>query len=41
MQPASKQRISKQASTTTELFLEIIWSVQSGHKEENWGNQFS
>jgi hypothetical protein len=38
------QRISKHASTTKELLLETafsIRSVQSGYKEENWGNHFS
>jgi hypothetical protein len=44
MEPISKQRIGKHASTTTELLLETVFSfrtVQSGDKEENWGNQFS
>jgi hypothetical protein len=38
------QRIGKHASTTIELLLETVFSirpVQSGYKEENWGNQFS
>jgi hypothetical protein len=44
MQPVSKQQISKHASTTIELLLETlfsIWSVQSGYKEDNWGNPVS
>jgi hypothetical protein len=44
MQLVSKQQISKHASTSTELLLEMvfsIWSMQSGYKGENWGNQFS
>jgi hypothetical protein len=43
MQPVSKQRIRKHVSTT-ELLLETVPSirpVQSGYKEEIWGNQFS
>jgi hypothetical protein len=44
MQPASRQQISKRASTTIELLLEMMFSTQSmqnDYKEENWGNQFS
>jgi hypothetical protein len=43
MQPVPRQRIGKRASTTIELLLETVYStrsVQSGYKEENWGNQF-
>jgi hypothetical protein len=42
MQPISKQWIGKHASTTTELLLETMFSiqsVQSDYNEENWGNQ--
>jgi hypothetical protein len=42
MQPISKQRIGKHASTTIELLSETvsyIWSLQSVFKEENWDNQ--
>jgi hypothetical protein len=38
------QEIGKQASTTTELLLEAVFSirpVQSGYKKENWSNQFN
>jgi hypothetical protein len=38
------QKIGKQASTTIELLLEMVFSirsVESGYKEENLGNQFS
>lgn len=41
MQPVSKQRMGKRASTTIELMLETefsIWFVQSGLKEYKWGN---
>jgi hypothetical protein len=44
MQPISKQLISKHASNTIDLLLEMVFSirsVQSGYKEKNWGNQFS
>jgi hypothetical protein len=44
MQPVSKQRFGKHASTTTELLLETVFSIrsmQNGYKEEKWGNQFS
>jgi hypothetical protein len=42
MQPISKQRIFKHASTT--VLLETMFSIQSmqdGYKKENWGSQFS
>jgi hypothetical protein len=41
MQPVSKQWISTQASTTMDLLLETVFSVQSvqsSYKEYNWGN---
>jgi hypothetical protein len=44
MEPVSKQRIGKHASTKTELFLETVFSirfVQSDYKEKSWGSQFS
>jgi hypothetical protein len=44
MQPVSRQQIGKHAPTTTEFLLETLFStrsVQSGYKEENWGNQFN
>jgi hypothetical protein len=44
MQPVSKQRIGKHASTIIKLLFVTVFSiqsVQSGYKEENWGNQFS
>jgi hypothetical protein len=44
MKPISKQWISKHAFTTVDLSSETVFSiqsVQSGYKEENWGNQFS
>jgi hypothetical protein len=44
MQPVSRQRIGKHSSITRELLLETVFctrSVQSGYKEENWGNHFS
>jgi hypothetical protein len=43
MQPVSKQRIGKHASTAIELLLETVFSirsVQSDYKEENVGKQF-
>jgi hypothetical protein len=42
MQPVSKQRIEKHASTKIELLLETLIAIrfmQSGYKENNWGNQ--
>jgi hypothetical protein len=50
MQPVSRQQIGKHIpaamnmNTTTELLLETVFStrsVQSGYKEDNWGNPFS
>jgi hypothetical protein len=44
MQPVSKQRINKHASTEIELLLEMVFSIRSvqrDYEEENWGNQFS
>jgi hypothetical protein len=41
MQPVSKQRIGQHASTIIELLLETVFyirSVQSGYKEDSWGN---
>jgi hypothetical protein len=41
MQPVSKQQIGKHASITIELLLETVFpsqSLQSGYKEDNWGN---
>jgi hypothetical protein len=46
MQPVSRQRIGKyvpaamNTHTTIELLLETVfstWSMQRGHKEDNWG----
>jgi hypothetical protein len=44
MQQFSKQQIGKQASTTTALLLETVFSirsVQSGYKKDNWDNPVS
>jgi hypothetical protein len=41
MQPVSKQRIGKHASTIMELVFETVFyirSVQSVYKEGNWGD---
>jgi hypothetical protein len=43
MQPVSKQQIGKHASTIGLLLEMVIYiqSVQSCHKEDNWGNPVS
>jgi hypothetical protein len=44
MQAFSEQWIGKHASSTIELLLETVFSirsVQSGYKEEDWGNPVS
>jgi hypothetical protein len=41
VQPVSKQRIGKHASTTIGLLSEMVLSIQSlqsGYEEDNWGN---
>jgi hypothetical protein len=44
MQPVSKEQIGKQASTTTAVLFETVFSirpVQGGYKEDKWDNPVS